>query len=228
MKRKISRRTWALIAAPLLLLLFVSCLYFIWHYLTFKRDDQRRLSCQTNLRQIWMATRQYSEDYGGKFPPVVIGGAEVKRLPPLRANETTTGHVGTPFGWADALLIYTKSTSLYMCPASPNPMRGSPFRSGYTNYWMNTNLSNQSMTKIAAPASTLFLGEGDDGTDKNDATYSKNAMPPLWLSDENSPAYRHLGGANYLWLMGAFTGSNPTKSFLSVGARTLSRFSNPI
>jgi len=43
-----------------------------------------------------------------------------------------------------------------------------------------------------------MAGEGNDGTDVTDATYSKTSLPPNWLSDRTKPPWRHLGGANYL------------------------------
>ena len=183
--------------APLALIFAVVFMGAIWRILESKRDRTRSRSCQTNLRQIWLATRQYTSDYNGKLPPVVIGGAKIQGVPSLNPNGTITGYIGTPVGWADALTIYLKSPSLYMCPAELT-VNIKPSSLKYTDYWMNANLSSQVGQPLPSPASTLLIGEGNDGGDLTNATYSKTSLPPQWLTDTSSPAYRHLGGANYL------------------------------
>ena len=178
--------------------------------LDYFREKDRRFGCQNNLRQIWLATRQYSSDYDGRLPPVVVGGTKVKGLPRLNFDGTIAGYVGTPVGWADALTIYIKSPSLYMCPAEAQSALA-PSAKNYSDYWMNANLSAQAPAKIQWPTSTLFLGEGNDGTDRTDATYAKNALPPQWLSSPSSPAYRHFEGANYLMADGTVQWLRPDK-----------------
>jgi general secretion pathway protein G len=66
-----------------------------------------------------------------------------------------------------------------------------------THIFYNGNLSAFPSTELTRPAATLLTGDGNDGREVADGTYNKTSLPAQWLNDYNSPAYRHLGGANY-------------------------------
>lgn len=179
--------------------LLIACLY--WSAGN-HRNVQRRSSCQSNLKQIALAVAQYAQDFEGRFPPKVVGNTRV-------VGWSLSDYSGLPVGWADALQPQLRTESRYLCPeAPPRPMptlRHSQRRarqSGYTDYWLNANLSGVTKKAVVAPTATLLVGEGNDGTDKTDATYSKSRLPPAWLTNKNSPAWRHMGGANYLFADG--------------------------
>lgn len=89
------------------------------------RENARRTSCQSNLKQIMLATQQYVQDYDERFPlDVVSGVAGVE-----------------PFGWADALLVYSKSTQIYQCPSDTMPAPTTPDQPNYTDYFYNLGLA---------------------------------------------------------------------------------------
>jgi len=64
------------------------------------RENARRSSCQSNLKQIGLGLMQYTQDYDEKFPRLFMG---------TRANS-----------WRVVLNPYTKSTQLFACPSNPN------------------------------------------------------------------------------------------------------------
>lgn len=160
-----------------------------------------RSSCQSNLKIIGLAVLQYSQDYDEKMPLVAV-----------HAVGSSTAPFKTPYGWADALQPYLRSTQIYQCPQEENTTAGTDgVRAGFTDYWMNGNLSGIETKKIMAPSSTIFSGDGNDGTDVTDARYNRNVLPLYWRQDENSPARRHLDGANYLFADGHVKSLKPER-----------------
>lgn len=175
------------------------------------RANARSSSCQNNLMQLGLAFRIYREDYDGSFPPARIGGVRVV-APPVNAWD-----LKPPVGWEDALTPYLKNYSVNFCPGQ-GLKYGDPTTSSGTHFFFNGNLSALSSTKIKTPAATLLLGDGNDGHEQANGTYNKTALPARWLSDYNSPSYRHLGGANYTFADGHVKWLRPEKISTTPGA----------
>ena len=100
---------------------------------------------------------------------------------------------------------YLKSTSIFRCPgdSNPGPSDWSPRKNGFMSFYLNSNLAGQKKSVLLFSRSTILLGDGSNGKDISDATYSKSSLPPEWIADPNSPAWRHLNGANYLMADGS-------------------------
>lgn len=208
-RRKLTVAEWL---SFLVLVLFLGAIFsrkFLAHF-DYRRlspfyrvvQSDQRTGCANNLQMIGRVLSQYTKDYDGHWPPAAIGSPNVPGwathvFPPDRKPRTA------PVGWADVLQSVSSTTSALQCPSEPTPPTEKPASSGYTDFWFNSNLSARSVKSLAFPSSTLLVGEGSDGKDITDATYSKSSLPAAWLTDTNSPAYRHLGGANYLMADGA-------------------------
>ena len=63
------------------------------------RENARRSSCQSNLKQIGLGFAQYTQDYDERLPH--------------------SGSPGQPY-WAQLLQPYTKSVQLFKCPSDSN------------------------------------------------------------------------------------------------------------
>ena len=86
------------------------------------RENARRASCQSNMKQLSLGIIQYTQDYDEKFPIYYTGG--------------------TPYGWADNTLPYTKSTQILQCPSDQYPGQNTnPTAVQYTDYAYNMRLS---------------------------------------------------------------------------------------
>ena len=152
------------------------------------RENVHRASCPANLKQIGLGFLQYAQDHDERLPPIALN---------------TTASQTQPYGWADALQPYIKSTQIYHCPEqNAFPETGEATQNGYTDYWFNAQLNARSVTKIATPATTFFAGEGNDGRDITDARYHRSALPMRWLESVQSPSRRHNDEANYLFADG--------------------------
>lgn len=155
------------------------------------RREPGRSPCQNNLKLIALSFKQYSQDWNELFPPVKIGAA---------TSLLTT----TPYGWADALQPYLKSTSIFQCPSEQkqggNPTQ--PWEAGYTDYFLNPRVAQQNQTAFPNSANTVLLADGNDGKEQNDATYIHSSIPSAWGRVVDSPMRRHGGGCNYVFIDG--------------------------
>lgn len=93
------------------------------------RENARRSSCQSNLKQLALGVMQYTQDYDEKFPVVYVSS-----VAPYTANN--------PYGWADAVQPYLKSVQIFQCPSERTAPNSDPTSSGYTDYSMNMMLSS--------------------------------------------------------------------------------------
>ena len=94
------------------------------------RENARRSSCQSNLKQIALGVKQYTQDYDEKFPTIFVAGA-TSATPPV--------------GWADEIQPYLKSTQIYQCPSEDTPpsnLAGASGSTSYTDYYINCALGN--------------------------------------------------------------------------------------
>ena len=69
------------------------------------RENARRSSCQSNLKQIGLGILQYIQDYDERYPIGTI--------------DTPNAFVGQ--GWASNIMPYTKSVQVFACPSDPGP-----------------------------------------------------------------------------------------------------------
>jgi prepilin-type N-terminal cleavage/methylation domain-containing protein/prepilin-type processing-associated H-X9-DG protein len=127
------------------------------------RENARRSSCQSNLKQIGLAWLQYTQDYDEKFP-----GRGAYMLP-----------TGQHASWDLVIQPYAKSVQIITCPSdSLSPVQNVPgfgngMRRSYTvaqYIWKDDNREEGvSQSAIPAPSSTLIMGDGSgcagNGTD---------------------------------------------------------------
>ena len=158
------------------------------------RESCGPASCLSSSRHVAFAVMTYTQDYNDKYPLV---------------NVNPAAGPGAPYGWADALQPYLKSTVPYHCPQDRSPASRNPTTAGYTDYWYNGNLAGVALGAVAQPAATVLASEGNDGVDVTDARYSKASFPSQWLRHTTQPPWRHLtdevwasGGLNFVYADG--------------------------
>ncbi len=146
------------------------------------RENARRASCQSNLKQIALGIKQYTQDYDERFPLDAT-------------NDAAT------VGWAFIIQPYLKSEQIYQCPSdsSPMPIAADPAlranEIGYTDYWYNGNFMTAPITsggvgikeaQLTYSSNTVLNGDGIGSA----AVYQRTSTP-------SSGSARHLEGANY-------------------------------
>jgi prepilin-type N-terminal cleavage/methylation domain-containing protein/prepilin-type processing-associated H-X9-DG protein len=71
------------------------------------RENARRSSCLSNLKQIGLGVMQYTQDYDEQLPYVE------------QASSATPGNFATNYTiWAETLTPYLKSTQIWYCPSN--------------------------------------------------------------------------------------------------------------
>ncbi|RYX83352.1 DUF1559 domain-containing protein [bacterium] len=110
------------------------------------RENARRSSCQSNLKQIGLGIVQYIQDYDERFPMHRVGNPAP----------------GKTYGWADSIQPYIKSTQLLQCPSNSEPTPdltiAIPGRQAYyTDYIYNAALGGTSVGTNPSVGSGISL-----------------------------------------------------------------------
>lgn len=134
------------------------------------RENARRSSCQSNLKQIGLGILQYTQDYDELFPKIST---------PVAAQP--------PIGWADTIQPYLKSSQIFKCPSftgttNEAPTNGTVANVGYTTYWMNSTLNNDpgngvvgiSQAALENPSLTIMNGDGGSTSPHTKARFNCN------------------------------------------------------
>ena len=165
------------------------------------RENARRSSCQSNLKQISLGWIQYSQDYDEQTVPV---------------SATTSVNDKPPHNWVSSLDPYLKSPQLFKCPSASVNKAGVTIRSNNYNYNASVGSNGRALSAIPLPAQTPLFLEAN-GTDNSSsyfifaATSSLQAWgfqpqgsPSLWTdrSDAIPICDRHLEGSNFAFADG--------------------------
>ncbi len=115
------------------------------------RENARRATCQSNLKQIALGTRMYTQDYDELFPNHV--------------------YPSPTYGWVGVLQPYLKSEQIFQCPSSTTPpptdatldARLNSATGDITDYYYNFNLGQQNESILAYSSNTIMNGDGVGG-----------------------------------------------------------------
>jgi prepilin-type N-terminal cleavage/methylation domain-containing protein/prepilin-type processing-associated H-X9-DG protein len=197
------------------------------------RENARRASCQSNLKQIGLGLIQYAQDYDERFP------ADSRDTAP---GEATTNKFLTQFTiWADMIQPYIKSTQVFVCPSaskitSPSPPAASvpTSQNGLIMSYAAASDNNFSapnyafalhdepgvlLSRFTSTAETIMVGEPPDNANRT-IGYKMGPTGSVLAGDpyNNSPGDLHLGGANYLWVDGHVKWMTPDKANQTVNS----------
>ena len=85
------------------------------------RENARRSSCMSNLKQMGLGTMQYTQDYDEKLYPHRFNSTP-NPLMSVNGGPATTGVTGGATGkifWISLLQPYVKSYQIFVCPSNP-------------------------------------------------------------------------------------------------------------
>ena len=117
------------------------------------RENARRSSCQSNLKQIGLGVMQYLQDYDERYP--------FQTSDAVFLYATTTSP-----NWIQATQPYVKSWQLYSCPSATDSTSstGSPSGNSRNSYFVNGMISGASsatvhVARIQKPSELIFAHE---------------------------------------------------------------------
>ena len=127
------------------------------------RENARRASCQSNLKQIGLGVLQYMQDYDESMPPTYVGSDYTYNNPSTNS-----------YKWMDACYPYIKSEQVFVCPSDTiNPP--------YTYY---KNLTAQSKNYGSYVANEAYYVAGDNRT----APFGGSGAPTIRTAQITQPA----------------------------------------
>ena len=183
------------------------------------RENARRASCQSNMKQLGLGIMQYTQDYDERMVPIFNGAA---------------GTVYTYSYWCDLIQPYVKSRQIFKCPSvsttaryyggdynTPQSYYANGTRAGYGSQ-ANFGAANddgrpmsESSNSIATyqnPSQTLLVLEKSANGDGNGG--GNSGEPYIgYISYITPPAHNltnHLGTSNYLFVDGHVKAMKPT------------------
>ena len=164
------------------------------------RENARRASCMSNMKQIGLAIMQYTQDYDERYPQ-----KQVNALP-----YTSPDSNGRKSVYA-MIYPYTKSYEVVVCTAAPDQIGG--YAPNYAthdagSYPLNSLIFTSTGLSIAAvsqPAARIMIHEIGKVEEivRSYPTYSSPGYVN-WLGDFNSAPVdqNHFGGGNLLFADG--------------------------
>ena len=173
------------------------------------RENARRTSCQSNLKQMSLGVLQYIQDSDERFP--LTGGAQ----------DNTTHYcypyTDDPASWATKIEPYVKNTQVYKCPSDYWSNRGGSYntnrRNAQVSYANNALLGLLNppagadptpihMSSVNAPTHVVMWMETERGAPGN-GYIACHWFETYFYADIDNLAYnRHLDGSNMAFVDG--------------------------
>jgi prepilin-type N-terminal cleavage/methylation domain-containing protein/prepilin-type processing-associated H-X9-DG protein len=118
------------------------------------RENARRASCQSNLKQIGLAEMQYTQDYDGRMTNVYMCRLVQDDLPWGQTNSNLTPTAYYVY-WPQLLYPYTKSTQVFVCPSGWPAFKNKPI---IGHYGANRSIMPLGNTGVGAFPGTVTPG----------------------------------------------------------------------
>ncbi len=152
------------------------------------RENARRTSCMSNLKQIGLAFISYAQDYDERYPSVNwTGGSYV----------WPNGSTSAANPWYLKIYPYVKSVQVFNCPSAPDNLKwtgaylGGPFSYG-ANLDFFTSGGSQLLSGIDKPSQTVMVV---DSNYQSMQSFLNDGVAPWWNVDR-ALLDRHLDGGN--------------------------------
>lgn len=127
------------------------------------REQARKTSCSSNLRQLGLGFAMYSQDYDERFCGIWSGDWD-QNVPNRQIN------------WAPAIYPYIKNKQVYVCPSDS---------SGHASSYLGNNyIGNVKIAAVTRPSEQVILMDGaiDNGCSRDPKDANCNPADPTPVS----------------------------------------------
>jgi prepilin-type N-terminal cleavage/methylation domain-containing protein/prepilin-type processing-associated H-X9-DG protein len=158
------------------------------------RENSRRVSCQSNMKQIGIGIFQYTQDYDEKMP--------------LMAYYVGPDALDARC-WPMLIQPYLKSTPVFDCPSGSRAADALPGTGFYVGYGVNINFdpdnnptTTSSLASFTRPAELLMLSDTSTTAARGYYTTYYRTVAPNWVNNVLLPNTLHFDGANVAYADG--------------------------
>jgi prepilin-type N-terminal cleavage/methylation domain-containing protein/prepilin-type processing-associated H-X9-DG protein len=145
------------------------------------RENARRASCLSNLKQLGLGMMQYVQDYDGYYSAAGWATGEVLPCP--------SGSGSCAASWPVRIFPYVKSVQVFNCPSDTRTWLGNNQGTADISYGYNVALISINESTIEKAAQTIMMA--DTQGDITYALYQNN----YYGSTTREISDRHLGGS---------------------------------
>lgn len=173
------------------------------------RENARRASCQSNLKQLMLGVVQYTQDFDERFP-LSVAGVGISRVQ-----------------WPDLVMPYVKSTQIFFCPSHKTTYPATPLAVAYdypitwtplyisygANDWVfDPGYNFNTLAVMKSPARVVLISDWINSNAAgngaaNSITATTSASQGSGTATDGDTGYkrgrmRHLWGGNYAFADG--------------------------
>jgi prepilin-type N-terminal cleavage/methylation domain-containing protein/prepilin-type processing-associated H-X9-DG protein len=198
------------------------------------RENARRASCMSNLKQIGLGMMMYVQDYDERYPLSKVNAPQADPNMPgskFVVTSDTACSDGHCISWMDLLQPYTKSTQLFVCPSVRNgtyPSYGysgaignssEKYKYNFAIYVSGGNYPTSNMAEILRPSEVYAVVEYNYSAGTSVSPYGQGSAARSATASTYLRVTPHLDGGNVAFADGHVKWINAAK-FKELGSNS--------